>query len=211
MYDEILIPTDGSDGVRKAIRHALALADTTGARLHALSVVEEHPTFPGILSGDDLEARATEAVDDVVEMAERAGVEVVRDVRTGHPDEAILAYADEHDVDMVVMGTHGRRGVDRVVLGSTAERVVRRAEIPVVTVRLTVHVEDEGHAAEIAERAVEAETGEAVTVIGDVAREYRWAHRLPTWDAWVVPVRTEDGAYEVHVDVETADTRLEPE
>jgi len=62
-------------------------------------------------------------------------VSVVTAVRTGAPYERILDYADQEGADMVVMGTHGRTGVDRYLLGSVTEKVVRTADIPVLTVR----------------------------------------------------------------------------
>jgi nucleotide-binding universal stress UspA family protein len=59
----------------------------------------------------------------------------VTQVVEGNPSEEILAYATEHGIDLITMGTHGRSGLDRVVMGSVAERVVRRSSVPVLTVR----------------------------------------------------------------------------
>jgi len=68
--------------------------------------------------------------------AKAAGVESIRgSVAGGSPYRQILASAEEHDIDLIVMGTHGRRGIDRYLLGSVAEKVVRTAEPPVLTVR----------------------------------------------------------------------------
>jgi nucleotide-binding universal stress UspA family protein len=74
----------------------------------------------------------------VIEQAESAGVETIEGVvSSGTPHRAILDYVDEEDVDLVVMGTHGRTGLDRYLLGSVTEKVVRLSDAPVITVRLS--------------------------------------------------------------------------
>lgn len=138
MYDDVLLPTDGSPGVERAIEEAVGIASATGARLHVLYVVE--PLYWSEVNAERLlEALAEEgerATAAVAERAEAADVEVVAEIRQGYPSEAILEYADEAGVDAIVMGTHGRRGLSRMLLGSTTERVVRAADVPVVTVRM---------------------------------------------------------------------------
>lgn len=64
-----------------------------------------------------------------------AGLTVVTEIGEGNPHEEILEYVSEHDIDMIIVGTHGRTGFDRAVMGSVAERVVRRSPVPVLTVR----------------------------------------------------------------------------
>jgi nucleotide-binding universal stress UspA family protein len=137
-YERILLPTDGSEGAALAMDHALELADALDATLHVLSVVDESGLGPDVrstLSQQEQETAATVAVDEAVAGAEERGVECVGHVEHGSPDEEILASIDDHDVDAVVMGTTGRRGVDRILLGSVAEKTVRSAPVPVVTVR----------------------------------------------------------------------------
>ncbi|TYL39045.1 universal stress protein [Natronococcus pandeyae] len=96
-------------------------------------------TRSGMLGGDheDLRDEVRERAVEIVEEVERQfeGVETEGIVHVGEPYQVILAYADHADIDLVVMGTHGRRGVDRYLLGSVTEKVVRVSDVPVVTVR----------------------------------------------------------------------------
>lgn len=129
-YERILLPTDGSESAQRAAEHALALAGALDATLHALSVTEG-----SLLGGDADTSTAEEAIDAVTEAADAHGVERVEThIETGEPDEVILEYVESHDLDAVVMGATGRRGIDRVLLGSVAEKTVRSASVPVVTV-----------------------------------------------------------------------------
>jgi len=139
MYDRILLPTDGSEASDRAVAQAIGLARETGARLHVLYVVEDIPYAPEMMD-DEVESQLRETGEKVLsslrERADEAGIEVVAELREGAPHAAILEYADEADVDLVVMGTHGRSGLDRYLLGSVTERVVRTADVPVLTVRM---------------------------------------------------------------------------
>ncbi|MXR40582.1 universal stress protein [Halobaculum sp. WSA2] len=138
-YEDVLVPTDGSPGVTPAVEHALTLASALGATVHVLSVVDTSSPELETLAATSAEAgegAATDAIDDVVSRAEAHGVaEVVRHLEHGHPATEILECVDESDADAVVMGTVGRRGTERVLLGSVAERTVRSAPVPVITVR----------------------------------------------------------------------------
>jgi nucleotide-binding universal stress UspA family protein len=139
MYDRILAPTDGSDGTRAAVEHAIDLATTYDAALHTIYVVDTNvgldSSIPGTL--DALEEAGENAIDAVIRRAEAAGVDTIEGVvARGTPHRAVLDYVDEHDVDLVVMGTHGRTGLDRYLLGSVTERVVRLSDAPVLTVRM---------------------------------------------------------------------------
>lgn len=139
MYDEILVPTDGSPAATAALDHAMNLAETYGARLHTLYVVDAG-SFASIDAGSDmvvdaLEEEGNRAVEEIRERAEAAGIETETHVDSGTAYRSILDYIDAEDVDLVVMGTHGRRGVERFLLGSVTERVVRSADVPVLTVR----------------------------------------------------------------------------
>ncbi|MFB6195603.1 MAG: universal stress protein [Haloplanus sp.] len=140
MYDDILVPTDGSEGTADAIDHAIDIATTYDAALHALYVVDTaapgEATTAAVL--DALEEAGRDALDELVERAEAAGVETIEGtVGRGTPHRAILEYVDRNDIDLVVMGTHGRTGLDRYLIGSVTERVVRLADVPVLTVPLT--------------------------------------------------------------------------
>jgi len=145
MYDRILVPTDGSDGTRGAVEHAIGLATTYDAALHVVYVVDTNvgidSSIPGTL--DALEEAGEDAIDEVIQQAETAGVNTIEGVvARGAPHRAILDYVDEHDIDLVVMGTHGRTGLDRYLLGSVTEKVVRLSDAPVLTVRMPAESAD---------------------------------------------------------------------
>jgi len=140
MYGDILVPTDGSRAAECAIDHAVDLAGTYGARIHALYVVDAS-AYSTLETGsevvmDALEQEGREAIDRVEESATAAGVDVVTDIVAGTAYTTILEYAGEEGIDLIVMGTHGRQGLDRYLLGSVTERVVRSSEAPVLTVRM---------------------------------------------------------------------------
>lgn len=164
MYDQILYPTDGSTGSEAAAAHVAELASAFDATVHVLHVVdtpegglgtsgavtdEENQGLSGqspeggYIGGhedapdaDDIEAKLTEHVAGLTEQSPGSfdGIDMRTVVRHGDPHTAILEYADENDADLVVMGTSGRTGVERYLLGSVAEKVVRLADPPVVTV-----------------------------------------------------------------------------
>jgi nucleotide-binding universal stress UspA family protein len=146
MYGTILFPTDGSDESLRALNHALDIAGAYGAVLHALYVVDTGYPYGSVDWDPVVEALRREgelALETVEERAERAGTDVVTAVRESDGvHRAILNYADENGADLIVVGTHGRRGLDRWLLGSVTERLVRSANVPVLTVR-TVESGDE--------------------------------------------------------------------
>ena len=139
-YDEILVPTDGSERATAAVDHAIPIAGRADARVHAVNVVDAGALGVTTAAGStrvierltDDGRRATEAVADRVRAA---GLGAVTAVREDYPARGILEYAEENDVDLIVMGTAGRTGIDRYLVGSTTATTVRRAEIPVVVVR----------------------------------------------------------------------------
>ena len=146
MYDDILIPTDGSSPADEAVSEGLELAAQTDATVHALYVVEPIPLGRFAAGGrsasgewgdviDEQRAEGEEATAAVAEAAVERDLEVETAVRHGKPAAEILEYADEEGVDAIVMGTHGRTGADRLVIGSVAEQVVRRSPVPVTTIR----------------------------------------------------------------------------
>ncbi|ELZ44395.1 UspA domain protein [Halorubrum californiense DSM 19288] len=139
MYSEILVPTDGGPASESAIEHAIDLADQYGARLHALYVVDGG-AYSSLEAGAEivveaLESEGEEATGRVADAAADTGVECVTSVTSGTAYQSIHDYVDEHAIDVVVMGTHGRKGLDRYLLGSVTERVVRTSDVPVLTVR----------------------------------------------------------------------------
>lgn len=138
MYDTILVPTDGSDAAERAIDEAVGIAENVGATVHALYVVDTS-SFQGDLVTDplleQLERGGEEAVTAVEKRAGAAGVPIESTVTGGQAHRAILDNAAEIDADLIVMGTHGRSGLNRYLLGSVTEKVVRTADVPVLTVR----------------------------------------------------------------------------
>ncbi|MFB6109911.1 MAG: universal stress protein [Halodesulfurarchaeum sp.] len=141
LYQRILVPTDGSAASRPAIDHAVELAAVHDATIHAVYVLN-FASFSGVPTEgswegvtEALEHEGEEALSDVVEAASIRSVPVERVTLEGRPSRRIVEYATEADCDLIVMGTHGRGGLDRLLLGSVAERVVRSAPIPVMTVQ----------------------------------------------------------------------------
>ncbi|MHC3437580.1 universal stress protein [Natrialbaceae archaeon A-gly3] len=141
MYDDVLIPTDGSDTVPETLTHGLEIASNNDATVHALYVVDTRVTSA---ADDDtrtdlkssLEREGEVAVADVAERAEERGLEAVTSVLEGTPSKTILDYADEEDIDLVVIGTRGKSPREKVTsLGSVSERVVDNASLPVFVVR----------------------------------------------------------------------------
>ena len=139
-YTDILVPTDGSEGAEAAISPAVDIARTYDARVHALSVIDTMAMGVDVRSSailDALEESARSAVETIEEQAARASVSAVETaIQHGYPYRAIRSYVEEHDIDLVVMGTHGRSGIERYLLGSVAEKTVRTSPVPVMTVRM---------------------------------------------------------------------------
>ena len=136
MYDQILIPTDGSQGITEVLPHALDLARNHDARVHTLYVVDrrQYIAAPDEIKEQIRETLKTDgknAVSRIESDVESAGLRVVSRVQTGIPHREILKYISENEIDLVVLGTHGRTGRDRLVhLGSVTERVLKNASIP---------------------------------------------------------------------------------
>ncbi len=143
VYDRVLYPTDGSDGAEVATAHAIEVARRFEAPLHVLYVVDvsaaqstdAYDRVPLDATTEALAGAGEEIVDRVIERAAESGVEVDGTVTEGTPASTIVEFADRDDV--IVMGTHGRTGLDRYLIGSTTEKVVRTADVPVVTVPMT--------------------------------------------------------------------------
>ena len=142
-FRHILAPTDFSEYSKQAVASALEWAQKFGAKLTILHVIELPPYpvegyVPPSLSAtfmDDLERQATTDLAQLVPEAESAGVEVARLVAVGSSYRTIIDMAEAEQVDLIVMATAGRTGFSRLVMGSIAERVVRTASCPVLTIR----------------------------------------------------------------------------
>jgi len=134
----ILAPTDFSDPSLQAIAYAFELAQTFGAKLSLLHVIEL-PVYPMEVYPllEELEQDARTALARLLPEAEGAHVDITHLVEIGLPYQKILQTAAAEKVDLIVIATHGRTGLSHLVLGSVAERVVRLAPCPVLTVRAT--------------------------------------------------------------------------
>jgi nucleotide-binding universal stress UspA family protein len=139
----ILAPTDFSELSKQGLERALELAETFGANLTLLHVVEP-PPYPveGIVPAhlgatllDDLEREANNELAHILRPPPGSKVAVTRRVVIGVPYRKIIEVAEEEKADLIVMTTHGRTGLSHLVMGSVAEKVVRTAPCPVLTIR----------------------------------------------------------------------------
>ena len=144
MYQRILVPTDGSDISRKAVSHAIALARSVGARLYTVCVRDPFP----YAAVSEIQAISPQEFLDAQEQIARMRVAAVGDeckaagmtceahvVEAEHPWEAIIDQARQHGCDLIVMASHGRRGVSALLLGSETQKVLTHTTIPVLIVR----------------------------------------------------------------------------
>lgn len=144
MFKHILVPVDGSDTSMLSVAKAAGLAKAFGSEVTAVYVLDPYP-FTGV--GADFAygqaqylsaatAEANNALEAVKKLMTEAGVEVKTMVGEGHAiHEGIVRVADSVGADLIVMGSHGRRGLEKLVLGSVAQRVLSTARIPVLVVR----------------------------------------------------------------------------
>lgn len=137
----ILHPTDFSPTGQRVLDYAVMLTRQFNCELHVLNVVPDPLPIPGpdgswVLSDDSVPRLIRNAE---VELATRlesslvGGLKVIRTVRVGHPVTSIIDYSIVHRIDLIVMGTHGHSGISHFLLGSVAEKVVRLATCPVIT------------------------------------------------------------------------------
>jgi nucleotide-binding universal stress UspA family protein len=136
----ILVPVDFSEASESAVQHATEVAQTYGAEVHLLHVVEEvvYPSAygvePALFSSDEVVARVEKTLGEMAR--EDMGYENVQASATiGYAPMTILDYVQENEIDLVVIATHGRAGLDRMLLGSVAERVIRQSPVPVFVVK----------------------------------------------------------------------------
>lgn len=144
MFKRILVPTDGSEITAKAVQTAIGLAKLSGAELFAIGVKEPFPysaisemqPVPPQEFFDAQERIAGAHVKDMTEAAQAAGVACQgHTVEALHPWEAIIDHAKEKQCDLIVMASHGRRGVSALLLGSETQKVLTHSALPVLVVR----------------------------------------------------------------------------
>lgn len=146
MYQRILVPIDGSSTSGKGLAEAIRLAKLTGGRLHLVHVIDElsfalvMDTYSGHTRDwlNELRANATTLLEDARAKAREENVEadaVLRDSLKGTVHDQVIAEAAASQADLIVIGTHGRRGLGRWVMGSNAEHILRMSPVPVLLVR----------------------------------------------------------------------------
>ncbi len=143
----ILFPTDFSEGSANAIPYVVGMARQYGARLYILHVVYDiakitgwyvpHVTVDELYA--DMETSARKEIERCCVEELRGFKDVDRVLLRGVPYEEIIKFAADNSIDLIVIGTHGRKGLDRMLFGSTAEQVVRNAPCPVLTVRVPMY------------------------------------------------------------------------
>lgn len=144
---KILLPTDFSNHSTAATKYACEMASKFDAELHVLHILEQHfSSTPSFAMGLDLprivsesKVAAQEKMRSVLEPGWSNGRKVIYSMNDGAPKVEIVRYAKAHDVDMIVLSTHGRSGLSHVLLGSVAENIVRTAPCPVLTIRPEGH------------------------------------------------------------------------
>jgi nucleotide-binding universal stress UspA family protein len=144
---KILFPTDFSRCAEQALAHAVFLAEKYNSEIHVLHVITLFEDQPGVVSDEFSETEkmirkhedvAEKQLNKVTELHGSDDMEIITSTKRGiSAAPAILEYADDNNIDLIVMGTNGRRGIGHLLLGSIAEEVVRLSSCPVLTVRET--------------------------------------------------------------------------
>jgi nucleotide-binding universal stress UspA family protein len=139
MYDDILIPYDGSEGAAEILHHASEIAHWADATVQVLYVADTTRDSVTVVEGqtvDVLEREGEDVVEEAGKTLETLGTPYETDVVQGNPAPTIVDYAERYDQDLIVMPTHGREGVSRYLIGSVSEKVVRLSSVPVLTARM---------------------------------------------------------------------------
>lgn len=131
-FQRILMATDFSEASLPAWKRALAMAKENRAALLVVHAYEP----PNVVQAGDVRASVSKKLDLLVNEAQKADVHATRIVEAGNPDKSIVKAAKDYEADLIIMGTHGRKGVSRIFLGSVASRVIATAPCAVLTVRL---------------------------------------------------------------------------
>jgi nucleotide-binding universal stress UspA family protein len=139
-YTNIVIATDGSENTQKAISFGIKIAKFSGATVYALFVIDTFSLSQSWTAGREtmyevMKKDGLKATSKVKECGETSGVDVKEVLLEGHPSNEILDFAENNDIDLIVMGTLGKTGLDRFLIGSVAEKVVRNSKVPVLVVR----------------------------------------------------------------------------
>lgn len=143
---KILVPTDFSEGSQVAVRYARELAQAFNAQLHLLHVLEDPLPYTSaeafavpVQFYQDLEKSVRQRLAEVLSESDQQKFQAQQIIEQGSPFVQIIKYAKGNDIDLIVMGTHGRGPIAHMLMGSVAEKVVRKAPCPVLTVRHPEH------------------------------------------------------------------------
>lgn len=139
---KILIATDGSETAREAANFGIEMVGCSGAKIYVVYVVDTRPyrsvPLDQIWSKDvlnEFEREGHEAASYIENLAKPYGVEVESRVLKGDPAEKILNFAEDNNVDMIIVGSFGKGRYERLVIGSVSEKIVRHSKVPVMVVR----------------------------------------------------------------------------
>lgn len=141
LYKKILIATDGSEPNKKAVAYGIELARLSGAKVNVAYVVDT-AAFASVpmdagweMMYELLQKEGTEAIQQIVDDAKASGIDIEGSLLEGHPSHEIIEFAQNNEIDVIVLGTLGKGGLDRFLLGSVAEKVTRNSKVPVLVVR----------------------------------------------------------------------------
>ncbi len=143
-YKHILLGTDGGDLMGPVYEHCAYLARLTDATVHAVYVLDVagFTAYPIDASWENMYDVLLDEGKEIVANAKREltarGIgedRITVEVLDGHPAEELDTYADSHKIDLIVIGSHGRKGLDRLLIGSVADKIIRGAKVPVLVIR----------------------------------------------------------------------------
>ena len=139
LFARILVATDGSEKNKAAVEEALRIGRASGSPVHAVYVADIstlESASGDVVIGDTWDLVQREAADTLARVRERAGgVQLETGILEGKPAAEIVRYAREKEIDLIVIGTQGKRGIERLLLGSVAENIIRNAPCKVLVVK----------------------------------------------------------------------------
>ena len=145
---KILVPTDGSDYSFNALRYTSSFAKEYNVKVYIMTVIEIHHSIYDVYADEitldiqesKIASLVNQRLDETEKKAGELGIEdIVKIIRFGNPYHEIINIAKEENVDLIVIGTHGRSGIAHFLIGSVTEKVIRTAPCPVLVVRPSVH------------------------------------------------------------------------
>lgn len=139
VYSSVLLPFDGSEFSRNALKKACRLSKADKCKVTVLYVIPRYEEMIGFFRTESIKKSLVEEADKIIdtakEIASDSGIPIETEIREGAAAEQIVKAADRRKIDLIVMGTYGWRGVDKAIMGSTTERVIMHASCPVLAVK----------------------------------------------------------------------------